>query len=254
MPRIQKKYRARLYKRKTGRPSGYQLGQRIRKYKTMTYTRNKNGYIKLLRKLPEIAVTNTGVGTCAVTDPTGSCVSITNLGLSLGASANLYDIAFSIKFRLDQVINSGDITGLCDKYKIKGAYVRVYYNNSNSSTGSLGGMPFLQYITDHDDAVVPSSANALREKMGVKFKTFSNASSYIGIKCRPVPNRQLYATGILTAYEVPNKAVWIDCSQPNVEHYAIKGIISQLYLTAPASAQQMIKFDVALVLEGKDFQ
>lgn len=216
--------------------------------------RTGQGYLKLIRKLPEIAVTNTGAGTVAVTDPTGSCVSITNLGLSLGASANLYDIAFSMKFRLDQIINSGDITSFADKYRIKGAYVRVYYNNSNSSTGSLGGMPFLQYVTDHDDGVVPSSANALREKMGVKFKTFQNASSYIGIKVNPTPTRQVFATGILSGYEIPSKSVWLDCGTPNVEHYGIKGVISQLYLTAPASAQQMLKFDVALVVEAKDFQ
>lgn len=216
--------------------------------------RSGKGYVKVIRKLPEIAVTNTGVGTVAVTDPTASCVQITNLGLSLGASANLYDVAFSMKFRLDQVINSTDITGFADKYKIKGAYVRVYYNNSNSSTGSLGGMPFLQYITDHDDATVPSSANSLREKMGVKLKTFSNASSYIGIKCNPKPTREVFATGILTGYEQPTKSLWLDCNNPNVEHYGIKGVISQLYLTAPASAQQMLKFDVALVVEAKDFQ
>lgn len=223
---------------------------RFVRYRTKTGT----GYLKVIRKLPEIAVTNTGAGTCALTDPTGSCVSITNLGLSLGASANLYDVAFSIKFRLDQVINSGDITGFADKYKIKGAYVRVYYNNSNSSTGTQGGMPFLQYITDHDDALVPTSANALREKMGVKLKTFSNASSYVGIKCIPKVSRQVFATGLLSGYEQPNRPVWIDCANNNVEHYGIKGIISQMYLPAPASAQCMMKFDVALVIEAKDFQ
>lgn len=188
--------------------------------------RTGQGYLKVIRKLPEIAVTNTGAGTVAVTDPTGSCVSITNLGLSLGASANLYDVAFSMKFRLDQVINSGDITAFADKYRIKGAYVRVYYNNSNSSTGSLGGMPFLQYVTDHDDGVVPASANALREKMGVKLKTFQNASSYIGIRVNPTPTRQVFATGILSGYEIPSKSVWLDCGTPNVEHYGIKGVIS----------------------------
>lgn len=214
----------------------------------------KTGFIKLVRKLPEIAITNTGVGTAAVTDPTGSCLTMTNLGLSLGASANLYDLAFSLKFRLDQIINSTDLTTLCDKYKILGAYVRIFYNNSNSSTGSLGGMPFVQYITDHDDAVVPASANALREKMGVKFKTFNNASSYIGMMVRPTPTRQVFATGILSGYEIPSKPIWIDCANNNVEHYGIKGILSQVYLTAPASAQQQFKFDVTLKLAGKDFQ
>lgn len=216
--------------------------------------RTGQGYLKLIRKLPEIAITNTGVGTCALTDPTGSCVSITNLGLSLGASAYLYDVAFAIKFRLDQIINSGDITTFADKYRIKGAYVRFYYNNSNSSTGTVGGMPFVQYITDHDDAIVPSSANVLREKMGVKLKTFKSGPSYIGMKVIPRPTRQVFATGVLTGYEQPVRSVWLDCASNNVEHYGIKGVISQLYLPSPATAQCMMKVDVALVIEAKDFQ
>lgn len=227
--------------------------RQARRRRGAMYKRSSQGYLSITRKLPEIAITNTGVGTAALTDPTGSCVSITNLGLSLGASANLYDIAFSMKFRLDQLINSGDITTLCDKYKIKSVYVKAYYNNTNSSTGTLGGMPFLQYITDKDDASVPTSVNQLREKMGLKSKTFRNGS-YIGIVCRPTPTRNVYATGVLSGYEIPAKSLWLDCNSPNVEHYGVKGILSQVYLPAPAAAQAMLKFDIQVNLVGKDFQ
>lgn len=219
----------------------------------MRYYKTKTGYLKLVRKLPEMAVVNNGVGVVATSDPTASCLTVGVPQLSLGASAYLYDVPFSIKFNLAQIINSGDIIGLADKYRIKGAYIRLYYNNSNSSTGTVGGMPFIQYITDHDDAIVPANANVLREKMGVKFHTFKNGSSYIGMYCRPVPNRQLY-NGVGVGFEIPNKAPWIDCTNNTVDHFGIKGTISQLYLPAPATAQCMMKFDVALVIEAKDFQ
>lgn len=216
--------------------------------------KHPKGYLKIIRKLPEIALYNSAVGSAAVVDPTGSCLSTTVLGLSTGATANLYDVAFSLKFRLDQVINSADLTTIADKYKIKGAYVRVYFNNSNSSTTTLGGMPFIQYVTDGDDAAVPTSVNQLREKMGVNFKTFKNASTYIGMKVIPKPNREIYATGVFTGYEPVSRPIWIDCNSVAVEHYGIKGILSQLPLQAPATTQSIVKFDVALVVELKDFQ
>lgn len=227
--------------------------RRLNKYKRYNNKTGK-GYLKLIRKLPEIAIYNSAAGVATLIDPTSSCVNITNLGLSTGATANLYDIAFGLRFRLDQIINSTDVTTLADKYKIKSAYVRLYYNNSNSSTGTQGGMPFVQYITDHDDASAPLSANTLREKMDVKFKTFQNGSSYIGIKVNPKPVREVYATGVLTGFEQPNRSVWLDCANPNVEHYGIRGVFSQVYLPAPAAAQSIFKIDVAIVLEAKDFQ
>lgn len=216
--------------------------------------RNPKGYLKIIRKLPEIAFYNSAAGVSTLVDPTGSCLSINNLGLSTGATANLYDVAFSLRFRLDQVINSADLTAIADKYKIKGAYVRIYYNNSNSSTSTQGGMPFVQFVTDGDDAATPTSVNQLREKMGVRMKTFQNASSYIGMKLVPKPNREIFATGIFTGYEPVSKPIWIDANSVAVEHYGIKGIVSQIPLYAPASGQSIMKFDVALVVELKDFQ
>lgn len=257
MPRIQKKYKPRTYRRRVGRNMGYTLRGSIRRYRYLNYTRNSKGYIKIMRKLPELAYSNDSVeGAGKVTDPTGTCLNATVLGTTVGsvASNRLYDISFSLNFRLDQIINSTDITQLADQYKIKGAYVRIYYNNSNSSSSTQGGMPCIQYITDHDDKVIPLNVNSLREKMGVKFKTFKNASSYIGIKCRPLPNREVFATGILTGYERPTKSVWLDCSNPNIEHYGIKGILSSVYLPPNTSAASIFKFDVALLIEAKDFQ
>lgn len=219
--------------------------------------RTGKGYVKLIRKLPEIAYANGNIsGTAAITDPTGTCLNATILGLTAGAAAasNLYDIAWSLNFRLDQVINYTDITALADKYKIKGAYVRVYYNNSNSSSSTQGGMPVVQYVTDHDDKLVPSSVNALREKMGVQFKTFKNASSYVGIKVIPRPNREVFASGVITGYETPSRPLWLDCANPNIEHFGVKGILSSVYLPANGTAASLFKFDIALVVEAKDFQ
>lgn len=220
--------------------------------------RNRHGYAKLQRRLPEMAYSNGAIsGTGNVTDPTGSCLNATILGQTVGTAAgnNLWDVGFSLNFRLDQLINHTDITGISDKYRIKGAYVKIYYNQTSASTtnNTVAGMPMVQYIIDKDDKIVPS-VNGLREKMGAKFKTFKNGSSYIGIKCVPTPTAEVFATGVNTGYEIMKRSPWIDCAYPNVEHYGIKGVLSGVPLPGSGTACSLFRFDVSLIIEMADFQ
>lgn len=225
-----------------------------RKYRGRLYKRGrKTGSLYLTRKLLEMAISNNGTtGGVTLVDPSATCLQVGATALSVGSSQG-YDVPFSLRFRLDQIINSGEIQALCDKYKILGAYCRIYYNKSGSAAGATAGMPYVEYINDHDDANVPSVLT-LREKMGVKLKTFSNASSYIGIKCIPKPTREIYATGIATAYELPSKPIWIDMANPSVEHYAIKGVLHNVYLPNTNALTEVFKFDVTLKIAGKDIQ
>lgn len=225
--------------------------------KKVQFKRNPKGGVKILRKLPEISISNSGVvggvNLTSASPLSPVCVQLGTPTQSVGATGTTsYDIPFSMKFCLNQMINHTDLTNLCDKYKIAGAYVRMYYNKTGSSTLSTGSYPVIQHITDHDDANVPSITN-LREKMGVKFKTFRNGSAYIGLKVKPVPNREVFNTGITSAYEVPKSAPWLDCANDTVEHYGIKGVISNFSLPATQGIE-LIKVDVALLVYGKDIQ
>lgn len=233
-----------------------------RKYfrKGINRSRNPRGYLKIIRKLPEMAIVSSGLGTVNLVDPTTTCMQVNVLGLTTGAPTTLYDVAFSMRFRLDQVLQSGDITSLADKYKIKSAYVRVFYNNTGSSTAvapalaQVGGMPTLQFITDHDDAILPGTLDRLRERMGVKYKTFKNVSSFIGIKCNPRCTREVFATGTVSGYEQVSKPIWLDSASDDVEHYGIKGVITGIPLVDPNDLLSLLKFDVALTIEAADFQ
>lgn len=225
-----------------------------RKYRGRLYKRGrKTGSIYLTRKLLEMAISNSGTtGGVTLVDPSATCLQVGATALSVGSSQG-YDVPFSLRFRLDQIINSSEIQALCDKYKIVGAYLRIYYNKSGSAAGATAGMPYVEYITDHDDANVPT-VSFLREKMGVHLKTFANASSYIGMKCIPKPTREIYATGIATAYELPTKPIWIDMGNPSVEHYGIKGVLHNVFLPNGNALTEVFKFDVTLKIVGKDIQ
>lgn len=212
----------------------------------------RTGFVSIVRKTKEFSIENSSVANTPVlcqdggkNNYTGNILQIGNLQADAGGS---YAVPFSMQFSLDQLINSSDITSFADNYKIKAIYVRAYFNHNMSSAGSLNSMPYLQYINDHDDAVVPTLSN-LREKMGVKMKTFRQGG-YIGFKVNPK------ATIVQTGSSVPSliSGGWCDSNVPTVLHYGIKGCISQLYLPTTATAQMAIKFDVAYHVVAKDFQ
>lgn len=242
---------ARKYKGRARRPRVYRRKRLGRS--AMLYKRNKTGIIKITRKMPEVVIKSTSLaGTVNTVDPSSIGVLTTGTPVLSVGSADSYDVPFSLTFKLNQLINHTDITGLCDRYKIINAYTRLYYNKSQAQAGAAAGMPYVEFITDHDDGGLPSVAS-LREKMGVKLKTFKNASSYIGMKCQPKPSRELYRA-LVTAYEVPAKAPFINSSYPDVEHYAIKGVLHNVYLAANTDGRECFKFDVSLTVIGKDFQ
>lgn len=222
-----------------------------RKGKAQRKRTRPTGYIKVVRRSPEMFITNSAVAnTPVVNDTTGSCL---QLGAPVPNQWGTYDLPFSAQFQLNQLLNSSDITNLADKYRIKGVYIRLFFNSSNSSVGSLYSMPQVYHVTDHDDSIVPT-VGQIREKMGTKYKTFKNASTYIGIKLNPRPLGELYRSAISTGYTPLKTAPWIDCNQPDVPHYGLKGVLTNVNLPVNTVAQTGFKFDITMVIEAKDIQ
>lgn len=208
--------------------------------------------MSIIRKCKEFSIENSTTANTPVlcqdggkNNYTGNILQIGNLQADAGGS---YCIPFSMQFSLDQLLNYTDITGFADQYKIKAIYVRVYYNHTTSSAGSVNSMPYLQYITDHDDSTVPT-LSALREKMGVKMKTFRQGG-YIGMKVNP--KTSVLQTGSATASLLTSG--WTNSNVPSVLYYGIKGCVSNINLPVTSTAQHAVKFDVAYHVVAKDFQ
>lgn len=221
----------------------------------------KQGYVKIVRKQPEWWLTNTGAGTCqlqsvvqTVTPGTvgtyiGTCGILGTPTVTMNGS---YDIPFAMQFRLDDLINFSDITTLADKYRIRAVYVRIIPNFTNNPLNGLFSYPSIQYVRDDDD-FTPPTVQLLREKMGVKLKTFK-PGQYVGIKIA-YPKLQMSAlngSGGNSNAVMTNR--WLDCQNATIPHYGIKGVISNMDLVATSTAKISFKFDVAYVVEAKDFQ
>lgn len=223
-----------------------------RKYKKRRVYRKAPvmGMIRVVRKLPEIYIRNSAsLGIPQNNDPTGTCIVLgTPVADAVGGT---YSVPFSMTFRLDQIINSNDITNLCDSYKIGRVNVKVMYQQSQAPVNSAALMPNFSYIVDHDDNAAPT-INSLREKMGCRTTTFG-MNRAISINVSPRIADTVYNNGVTSAYAV-SKPLWINSTYPGAEHYGIKGCFHQVNLASTATINTAFKFDVTTTLYGKDLQ
>lgn len=223
---------------------------------------SKQGFLKIVRKLPEFWIANTAVAgapgirsvvATAVPGTEGAYLGTTlTLGTPTVGMNGASDVPFAMQFRLDDIINSADITTLCDKYKITGVYIRIFPNFNMNSIQSLFNLPSLQYVVDNDDAT-PPTVQFLREKMGVKLRTFK-PGGYVGIHVRLPKAMLTMLNGAGTTSNVAPTNRWLDCNVPSIPHFGLKGAIMNMDLPVTTTSKISFKFDVQYTIAAKDFQ
>lgn len=230
---------------------------RRRVYRRKNVVRRLNssnqGYINVNRRLAFIAVqASAEAGQATVIDPSTSCLVLGTPTAVPGAVAGLYDIPFSMKFRLDQLTQYTEFQALFDNYKINAVkvFLKCFPNNS-TATGV--GMPWLEHWNDHDDSV-PTTAIAARQHMGVKHKYFSGDKVVAAMYCKPRILDQVYANALSVGEPAAlTRSTWLNLANPSVEHFAIKGILHNVWLNSGAGTNQF-QFDVVVNASFKDVQ
>lgn len=229
-----KQYKRRVYrKRKGGAKKAYRRpGQRMT-------TSGRAGYMNVSRRAPLMSIQDGGaVGTVSVNDPTSSCITLGTPVAVPSGLAGLYDVPFTMKFSLSQLSAYSEFTALFDSYKINSVkvYFKAFYN---STTVTSVGLPSIEYVTDHDDANVITPSQ-MRERVGSKHKWFNATKNVALLQVRPRCGDLVQSSASLgtNALATNNRAMWIDCSNPGVEHYAIKGVIRNMYVGGSAGANQ----------------
>lgn len=167
-----------------------------------------------------------------------------------GIALNTYDVPFTIRFRLDELTQYGELTQLFDRYKITSCMVKCHYLNFPADSRIV--LPYIDYIQDYDDANV-LTISQMREKMGVRTKAFTTSKPVITMGVKPRVASEVFNNGITTAYSVPRGGTWINSQYPSVEHYAIKGILRNVYLPATSGAS-LISWDISYGVALKDVQ
>lgn len=229
------------------------LRRRRNLYKAKKLARG-NGYLKMIRKLPIITASNLlGIaGNLQATDPTGTCLALGTPVAKTGYT-QIYDVPFSMKFSLDQVVNYVELTAIADMYKLKNVMVRLEcpFNVAQAPGGTATPLPYIEYIQDHDDDGVPNVAS-FRERMGLTTKYFSSSKPKITMGVNPKTTTLLYQSGIANGYSV-SKQVFINATSPAVPHYGIKGVLRNVWIPAVANGSPFT-FDISTKFVLKDIQ
>lgn len=224
--------------------------RRYRKIKRLVAP--KHGGTFLVRKVQElISSVPNGIS------PGQYTINTSNNSITLGVpvatpavALNTYDVPFVVKFRLDELTAYTELTQLFDRYKIVSAMVKCNFINFPGDTRIP--LPYIDYVTDYDDATLPT-VSGMREKMGVKSKNFTASRTRVTMGVRPRVAQEVFNNGVTTSYAVPRGGTWINAQYPGVEHYAIKGIIRNLYLPATLGSAPM-SWDISYGVALKDIQ
>lgn len=152
---------------------------------------------------------------------------------ALSGQEYLYDVPFSLDFRLSDISSYRDITNIADKYKILKVQLQIRGCNSGDWQGLYPApLPYIQYFTDYDDDEIPK-VNQIDEIMGLKTRGFDQ-TGLIKFSLKPRVSMLAYGgvSGGVTqsGYAVPTRPEWLMGDFPNIPHYAIKGVIRNVKL------------------------
>lgn len=243
-------YRRRKYARKSKPRLAYKKMQRRR-----AAARGGHGKAYVVRKCPMISLSNIAgtAGGMQVTDPTGTMLSIATPVAKSGFT-QVYDVPFSLSFRLSQMTNVVDLTAISDRYKINSVKVEVEspYTTAQAPGGAATPVPYIEYDIDFDDDTVPN-VSTFRERMGIKTKYFSSSRPKVAMVCRPRPRNTIAGAVAAVAYSVPARAPFINSAYDQVPHFGIKGVLRNVWIPAVVNGSPFT-FDATIAATIADFQ
>lgn len=219
---------------------------------------NSTGVLRLVRKCEEQNVYNTAVlGTVAAS---GSVVAV-GVAYSAPPFAGVgthYNVPFTIRHKLNDLLNFAELTAIADKYKIKWVKVKIFATSNTASSASTAQLPSIIYSIDHDDANMPASntagLNALRERMSSKVKQFKQ-NQPITLFYRPgIVQAVQVAAGATPVNAAVGKARFIDTNVVDALHFGVKGYLQDVNLATTASVLTQFKFDISMGVTLKDIQ
>lgn len=144
----------------------------------------------------------------------------TNSGTFTAPGGSLLPAFGSSTIALNQLPNSNEFTSLYDQYRINGVSVRFVPRTSVSALAA-GERGNFYSVIDYDDSVLPTSVNEMFERPNCKRTTSTSVHKRYFKPAIAVP---MYKTAVAFGYG-PKWKTWIDISNPEVPHYAIKWAI-----------------------------
>lgn len=155
-----------------------------------------------------------------------------------------YDVGFGGLFKLSDLQFAGNYTTMYDYYRINSITLELEDLTSPSyspgvpipgaGTGAAV-MPLNSTVylaVDYDDSTVPTNVSTVQKRQGVRNLTCNTANNRMRIKWKPsVIYGVERAAGTIVNSGIQKKGAWLDCTSPDINHYGLKGWISDFIST-----------------------
>jgi hypothetical protein len=166
----------------------------------------------------------------------------TALSSSTGV-AGIADWSCACTHQLSDIAFVSNYTQLYDAYKINSVTATLEYLSNAAAVNGAGIIPTFYMYWDQDDAVPPPTvANILGKAGSRRWQPTTNkmTKSFTYV---PVTGNFVIATGGTGSLPavVPNKSQWIDCTNNNIPHYALKIYCQDFLAPGIASALNMVR-------------
>jgi len=215
----------------------------------------RQGLLSIMRRTEMVVMRNGQAGDALVVIAYPAGVSSTNQivdGTPTGDGLNGYNVPFAFRFALNQLINSSDLTSIADRYMINKVWIRMFYSTSTFNTSTAANAPsqqtppIVKYYYDYDEAAAPT-VSEVDERMGTRTRTFG-ANRYVQVSVKPK-----YLLDAVSNGNRPTRG-FLDCGDPDIYHYGVKGYIGGLPLYDADTAQVFVgvKFDIVFHVLLKD--
>ena len=151
-----------------------------------------------------------------------------------------FDVAIATTFKLNDIANFNAFTSMYDAYKITRVTCNIEYLNNVSAVNSTGLMPSLFWYWDQDDATIPPTTLSIQGKQGVHRRRFTDT----GVTTSARPHISINAAAPSAAPSaIVAKTQYIDCTSPDIDHYALKMMITDLYLPGTTAVLAAFRFN-----------
>ena len=177
-----------------------------------------------------------GLGTV---QPAHPMTAVTTVSGSLGVAA-VSNFAAACSFALNDTINWQSFVAMYDAYKINSVTITLEYLSNYAAVNGGGVLPTFYLYWDQDDQTVPTGVTQISGKQGVKKWQPASGRTQKKFKFVPVTRNVVYGgtTEEPQGAVVPNKSQWINCTNPEIPHFAFK-LVGQDML-APIEANTIL--------------
>ncbi|UAU46997.1 Cap [Chicken proventriculitis-associated circular virus 2] len=167
-----------------------------------------------------------------------------NIYPSSNGLPNMYDIGFATTFSLADIYNAAAWIPLFDAYKLNSVKCSIEYLNNTSNVNTQGLMPSVYLYWDQDDATIPTSAINIQQKQGMKRLQFGNKMrTSISTTGRPKLTTSTNIAGGTTTGAIVQRSQYLDCVNNTVQHYALKMLITDVFLPGTTAVTQAFRFN-----------